>query len=346
MAPVKTNHDYYAILQVPQTADSNAIKLNYRRLARARHPDKNRTNPNATSEFQLIQEAYTVLFDDDARRRYDLQYSSIKRTSQATSTPRTAPSSHETTKQQRTGGWEKVLQQLEAKRALQNGDLLEKKKVQRRLQVEVTRLKEEIDKSTGDIAAMGTTLRSLSSFVNRKTQKTQEQRDQAQRERLDKIAAQRIKENMLKEQEGKVRKCKASLRLTEDEITRVEHEVWMERVKEEEAREEAELRARETREEREAEELWKRREEAEEEERRRYEEEVEAERRRQMENPRTVPMPANNGCHYGGLWEEVEERMLCSRCLIETQQFAFQCPYCGKVACAPCRDALRGSRHS
>ena len=54
MAPIPTRHDYYAILEVPQTASSDVIRSNYKRLAKAKHPDKNHWNPNATAEFQLV----------------------------------------------------------------------------------------------------------------------------------------------------------------------------------------------------------------------------------------------------------------------------------------------------
>ncbi|EGD95998.1 hypothetical protein TESG_03459 [Trichophyton tonsurans CBS 112818] len=95
MAPVRTNYDYYAILEVGQTADAASIRASYRRLARIKHPDKNPTNPNATSEFQLIQEAYSNLFDADARRAYDLRYPSIKRSAGQTVT--SAPKAEQNT---------------------------------------------------------------------------------------------------------------------------------------------------------------------------------------------------------------------------------------------------------
>lgn len=59
MAPVRTKHDYYAILEVEQTADAASIRASYRRLARIKHPDKNPTNPNATSEFQLVRHTFS-----------------------------------------------------------------------------------------------------------------------------------------------------------------------------------------------------------------------------------------------------------------------------------------------
>ncbi|CAK7271507.1 hypothetical protein SEPCBS57363_004658 [Sporothrix epigloea] len=71
MAPSVGGKDHYAILEVPMTADDATVAASYRRLARLKHPDKNRTNPNATAEFQALQEAYTVLKDYKARAEYD-----------------------------------------------------------------------------------------------------------------------------------------------------------------------------------------------------------------------------------------------------------------------------------
>jgi DnaJ-domain-containing protein 1 len=51
MAPVE---DYYAILEVSQTASATDIKKSYRRLAILRHPDKNHNKPDATALFQLV----------------------------------------------------------------------------------------------------------------------------------------------------------------------------------------------------------------------------------------------------------------------------------------------------
>jgi curved DNA-binding protein CbpA len=54
MAPVEVSDDYYAILEVPQTATVDIIKKNYHRLARLLHPDKNQNKPDATASFQLV----------------------------------------------------------------------------------------------------------------------------------------------------------------------------------------------------------------------------------------------------------------------------------------------------
>lgn len=61
---------YYAKLGVPPKASADEIKRAYRRRAMDLHPDRN-TSPNATKEFQDINEAYAVLADASKRAQYD-----------------------------------------------------------------------------------------------------------------------------------------------------------------------------------------------------------------------------------------------------------------------------------
>ncbi|KAJ5758904.1 hypothetical protein N7520_006060 [Penicillium odoratum] len=79
--PAQGLDDYYAILQISPSANLNEIKAAWRRLALAKHPDKN-PSPNATAEFQLLQEAYSTLSEPRTRQAYDVKYRESQITSE------------------------------------------------------------------------------------------------------------------------------------------------------------------------------------------------------------------------------------------------------------------------
>lgn len=62
--------DYYKILGIYEDADKKTIKKAYKKLALKYHPDINNSK-NAEKKFKRINEAYTVLYDDEERKKYD-----------------------------------------------------------------------------------------------------------------------------------------------------------------------------------------------------------------------------------------------------------------------------------
>ncbi len=68
--------NYYAALGLTKFASKSEIKGKFRELAKKWHPDICK-EPNATQMMQEITEAYLILYDDEARYRYDKIYSNI-----------------------------------------------------------------------------------------------------------------------------------------------------------------------------------------------------------------------------------------------------------------------------
>ena len=62
---------YYEILGVNLTASAEQIRLAYRRLAKAYHPDLNPGDPYAEEHMLLINEAYSILSDPVRRSEYN-----------------------------------------------------------------------------------------------------------------------------------------------------------------------------------------------------------------------------------------------------------------------------------
>jgi molecular chaperone DnaJ len=65
-----SNRDYYEVLGIPRTASQDEIKQAFRKLARQFHPDVSK-EPDAEDKFKEINEAYSVLSDEQKRARYD-----------------------------------------------------------------------------------------------------------------------------------------------------------------------------------------------------------------------------------------------------------------------------------
>jgi curved DNA-binding protein CbpA len=63
--------NYYEILGVGHDASQEEIKKSFRSLALKHHPDKNKNSEESRQKFVKIVEAYEVLSDEQARKKYD-----------------------------------------------------------------------------------------------------------------------------------------------------------------------------------------------------------------------------------------------------------------------------------
>ena len=71
--------DYYNVLGVTTSADTQEINHAYRKLAFLYHPDRNQNDMEANEKMKEINEAYSTLVDIKKRQSYDLPlgYSAI-----------------------------------------------------------------------------------------------------------------------------------------------------------------------------------------------------------------------------------------------------------------------------
>lgn len=71
--------DHYAVLGLSFNSTKEELKSAYRALAKKWHPDLN-SDFNTTSQMQQVIASYTILNDDEAKERYDIEYKLFKDT--------------------------------------------------------------------------------------------------------------------------------------------------------------------------------------------------------------------------------------------------------------------------
>ena len=66
-----SKRDYYEVLGASRTASRAEIKKAYRKVAMKYHPDRNQGDADAEAKFKEVQEAYSILKDEQKRAAYD-----------------------------------------------------------------------------------------------------------------------------------------------------------------------------------------------------------------------------------------------------------------------------------
>lgn len=67
-----SSKNYYDILGVNKSSSEDEIKKAYRKHAMKYHPDRNKWDKTAESKFKEINEAYSVIWDKEKRKQYDM----------------------------------------------------------------------------------------------------------------------------------------------------------------------------------------------------------------------------------------------------------------------------------
>ncbi|KAI3322093.1 hypothetical protein HD806DRAFT_500978 [Xylariaceae sp. AK1471] len=249
MAPKAVTEDYYAVLGVIMTADAQAIRAAYRKLARVTHPDKN-PSPNSKEEFQRIQAAYETLNDPTARKLYDDMRPKASAYSQpfASSAPGTS-SQREYSKTGADTASEEAkkaaralsLERLHAQRARQEMDMFESRRSMKKLEAELAHLQEEDDLEALKAANQNSWWGALSSAVFGIS--SQELKDERERRRLNRSAAIRIKTMDLSNKTRKLSALETAAKQTVAAIAQLKQQIFAEEQKQE-AERQAQARAR------------------------------------------------------------------------------------------------------
>ncbi|KAJ6086238.1 hypothetical protein N7486_010519 [Penicillium sp. IBT 16267x] len=195
MASTTRPHYYYEILQIPPDADLKAIRLNWKRLARVKHPDKNPAK-NATAKFQLLEKAYSTLSDPEARQIYDAKYRAHTITSSTRHSTRQTDSEEGPYKNQPI-----LLEELFEKLKMWANRLSEEEQKLRDIRKSLTMLESDIYTLQMEILTMehdtvsGQTIWGyLDTFLPGGGNRQEQQKQEQDRFYRDKIAAIKIKE--------------------------------------------------------------------------------------------------------------------------------------------------------
>ncbi|KAG8163970.1 hypothetical protein KVR01_005888 [Diaporthe batatas] len=381
MAPSPVTEDYYAILEVEQTARPELITKSYKRLALKLHPDRN-PKRNATEAFQMLGQAYETLKDENTRRAYDLLYPSIiasRNSSQSSQTPHSPTASASQSdavdatqiaalrksKQERAARWR-------SKKGILDASIFEMQRAIRRLQQEIKNLESILAAEDAAERQKNSWTTWLLSPIYKKREDSEEEKACKDRKRQERRIEKDMKERRLSMKSAEMKTEQTLLRMAKEEVDaadlsddrkiqviqsrmsfredrrRQEREkAYMERM----ANERRQQQETKKREEEAAEALRKKQAEARAAEQRRYEEaerqriiEENLRRNRQHTTYSDFARGSTAACHHGGWWAKVQGRTACPKCQ-ESWTYLLQCPSCEMKACPRCQAAIRPRRN-
>ncbi|KAI1382915.1 uncharacterized protein F4822DRAFT_86326 [Hypoxylon trugodes] len=229
MAPSIVTDDYYAVLGVTKTANADALKAAYRKLARIRHPDKNPGKPTATAEFQLLEAAYSTLCDPIRRRAYDLRFP----TTFTNNGPTTPAYSYTYASTANSDSFRQKIHEKELRR-----DRLRREKIQKeeevsevrrnlaRVEGEIWRLDDDEKRDAAEHAAEKSSWwRLFSSVIGGSQMQYEERSNERDRRRLNRIVTKRVKEKELKQHQEGVARLEFVIYTTQIEINGLTQEI-------------------------------------------------------------------------------------------------------------------------
>ncbi|KAJ8126693.1 hypothetical protein O1611_g6945 [Lasiodiplodia mahajangana] len=243
MAPVPVTDDYYAVLGVVMTADTQSIRAAYRRLARVTHPDKN-PSPDGKEQFQRLQAAYETLSDPTKRMQYDFtrpKPSAFSHPFAFGTTPQQdygRPAAETASQEAERAARAQALEKLQTQRARQEIDIFETRRHMRKLEAEIANLQEEDAAEAREAASQTGWWKNVSSFFfGAGSQESKDLKEERERRRLDRNAAIRIKSLALSSKTSTLSALETVAQNTAMAIERLKHQIRMEEQRQEAERE-------------------------------------------------------------------------------------------------------------
>ena len=309
-----------------------------------------------------------------------------KRQAEAAQAERKSASEARTKKEKEDNARQERLRILESVKSRYDSDIFELSRAVRKLEADLKRFQDQDDEDIRQEKARNSWWAYLASPVYGKVNETDEQKQARETARLHRLASKSIKGSELDREKAKLQRLQNALqdvnvkiavekKKEEDEKRKLEDEArarkqkmeqeerirMMREMRERAAKaqkerdEQAAKEARKAQAAREAQEAQERVRMAAAAERRRKEAEERAEAMRAAEEAarkarktwdKWAERSTKSTCRHDRFWPKVEGRQLCSNCYAVQRRFAFQCPGCQMVACANCRQNLRGEKRN